>query len=100
VAQNGGNSRGYVMNINELTRTATTLDLYDLGYYAVAQGSAQILANGDYFFMGGQIEADPQFQYGAEFGISSGSIVYSETTKKSEGYRAWRVPNLSNLPTN
>jgi hypothetical protein len=100
IEENGGNSRGYVMNVNESTMVATTQYLYNMGYNAVAQGSAQVLGNGDYFFMGGQIEADPQFQYGAEFGISSGNIVYSETTPKSEAYRAWRVPNLSNLPAN
>jgi hypothetical protein len=95
----GGNSRGYVMNLNESTMVATTLELYNMGYYAVAQGSAQKLSNGDYFFMGGQIAgAKQQFQYGAEFGILSGNIVYSEQTNKSEAYRAWRVPNLSNLP--
>ncbi len=100
VEQNGGNSRGYVMNIDESTLVATTLDLYNMGYYAVAQGSAQQLGNGDYMFMGGQIEADPQYQYGAEFGLLSGNIVYSETSPHSEAYRVWRVPNLSNLPAN
>jgi hypothetical protein len=100
VVQNGGDSRGYVMNLNEFTMVATTLDLYDMGYYSVAQGSAQLLSNEDYFFMGGQIAgAKQQFQYGAEFG-SAGSVVYSEQTTHSEGYRAWRVANLSAMAPN
>jgi hypothetical protein len=50
--------------------------------------------------MGGQIAgAKQQFQYGAEFG-ATGAIVFSEETTRSEAYRVWRVPNLSNLAPN
>ncbi len=113
VTANGGNSRGYAMQLNEDTLTATITSLFDLGYYALAQGSAQKLSNGDYMFMGGQIlgtaphsgmmpdaqpPSQPQFQFGAEF-TPSGTPVYSETTQ-SNAYRLWRVPDFYNWTAN
>jgi hypothetical protein len=112
IFNNGVNSRGYVLNVNESGLQVTPILLADLGYYAVAQGSAQVLSNGDYEFLGGQIVgAAPHdstrnglpptpsyYEEGSEV-TPSGSVVYSEDVQ-SPAYRLWRVTDLYNVPTN
>jgi hypothetical protein len=106
ITSNGGHSRGYVLNVDEGGLQATPQMLFDLGYYAVAQGSAQVLSNGDYEFMGGQIIGkepgnNPQpsaYQQGAEV-TPAGVTTYSEVSQ-SQAYRLWRVTDFYNLPAN
>ena len=38
----GGNSRGYVLNVDEANRTVTPLLVQDLGYYSAGLGTAEI----------------------------------------------------------
>jgi len=58
VAQNGpANSRGYVLNLDEVNKTATPILLADLGNYSAAVGTAQRLANNNYAFGSGFINS-------------------------------------------
>ena len=116
VTSEGGDSRGYVLNVNESGLQVTPMLLQDVGYYALAQGSAQILSNGDYEFMGGQIQGAPPasgalapfsapppqevnaYQQGAEI-TPAGVTTYSEYAH-SPAYRLWRVTDFYNVPTN
>jgi hypothetical protein len=50
-----GNSRGYVFSVDENAMTATVLLASDLGTYSPAFGSAQLLSNGNYSFLSGNI---------------------------------------------
>ena len=50
-----GNSRGYVFSLDENAMTTTVLLAADLGTYSPAFGSAELLSNGNYFFLSGNI---------------------------------------------
>jgi hypothetical protein len=50
-----GNSRGQVWSINESTRTATLLLNVDMGVLSPVVGSAQLLNNGNYQFVNGNL---------------------------------------------
>ena len=45
------NSRGMAVNFSESTMQVTPVLSSDLGVYSAAMGSAQLLSNGDYFFL-------------------------------------------------
>lgn len=49
----GGNSRGYVLSVDETNMTATPVLLKDLGAFSQWWGSAQHLTNGNYHFLNG-----------------------------------------------
>ena len=54
IAQMGsGNSRGYVLSVDETNMTATPVLLADTGAYSQWWGSAQLLSNGNYQFLNG-----------------------------------------------
>jgi hypothetical protein len=58
VAQMGsGNSRGYVLSVDETNMTATPVLLKDLGAFSQWWGSAQRLNNGNYHFLNGCLGA-------------------------------------------
>jgi len=44
------NSRGMAVTFSERSLTVTPVVSFDLGYYSLAMGSAQLLGNGNYFF--------------------------------------------------
>ena len=50
-----GNSRGYVFSLDETTMTVTVVLAADLNSYSPSFGSAQLLANGNYAFLSGDI---------------------------------------------
>ena len=88
----GGNSRGMALLVDEIKMVVTPLLSVDLGTYAPALGSAQLLSNGNYFFQPGlpttyNIEIQPTS------GTTSGTQVYNLSTPAS-CYRAWRLPFL------
>jgi hypothetical protein len=100
VSENGGYSRGYVLSVNEAGLQVTPTLLTSLGVYAVAQGSAQTLANGDYEFMGGQINGLNGITLEEGFELTpAGTIVYTEIAR-SEAYRMWRMEDFYHVPTN
>jgi arylsulfate sulfotransferase len=104
ITSNGGDSRGYVLSVDESGLQVTPQLLADVGFYAVAQGSAQVLTNGDYEFMGGQIyglepSSTPLFyQEGVEL-TPAGATTFSEMAQ-SAAYRLWRTQDLYHVPTN
>jgi hypothetical protein len=53
VQSHGGNSRGYVLAVDESAMTAQPVLLADLGAFSQWWGSAQLLSNGDYHFLSG-----------------------------------------------
>lgn len=93
-----GNSRGQVLNINETARTASLAINADLGVFAAALGSAQRLANGNYFFGAGFI-APPPFQTQSIEVTTAGAIVYNLHSQAGQ-YRAFRMASLYAPPAN
>jgi arylsulfate sulfotransferase len=95
----GCNSRGMALTIDESNMTVTPVMSQDLGVYAGALGSAQLLSNGDYFFQPGQV--DEVNGFGLEY-IPIPQSVNGTLTDSLEGpssYRSFRQADLYHPPT-
>lgn len=90
-------SRGQVLQLDEVNRTATLVLNADLGAYAPALGSAQPLPNGNYHFDLG-FGTNPSGSYAQSLEVNmSGQIVYAIQADTIE-YRSFRMPNLYTAP--
>ena len=95
-------SRGMSLMVDEATMQVTPVLSVDLGVYSSAMGSAQLLADGNYFFLAAVV-ANGLSLYGYDieiqptFGTGSGSQVLDLAGPPS--YRSWQMPNLYNPPT-
>ena len=75
----------------------------DLGYYSTAMGSAQLLSDGNYFFMPGWVlvTIDNLASYAMEIlptaGTDTGTTVFN--LESQEEYRGWQMSSLYNPPT-
>jgi arylsulfate sulfotransferase len=97
-----GYSRGMALNFDETTRQVTPALSQSLGKYSPAMGSAQLLANGNYYFLpaivfistnslvSNSIELFPQT------GTITGAQVWN--LEGPESYRAWRMATLYDPP--
>jgi arylsulfate sulfotransferase len=97
IKEYGGHSRGMVLNVDIPNMTVSNAVAQDLGVYSLAEGSAQLLANGDYMFLA----ADVPYKSGVvelsnEY-TTGGTMTYSEGALTG-AYRAFRVPNLYSAP--
>jgi arylsulfate sulfotransferase len=96
-------SRGMALTVDEAAMTVTpVLSQYLYGYSSGGDGSAQLLDDGNYFFL-------PSIIYGKK-GIFAHNIEVFPTPggvngtkaldlETNEAYRAWQVPDLYNPPT-
>jgi hypothetical protein len=103
LGQGSGNSRGMALTVDESFLQVTPVLSADLGVYGSAMGSAQMLADGNYFFLppnvlvslsvvaGYAIEIQPT--PGTERGIQILNL------QGPEHYRAWQIRNLYSPPT-
>jgi hypothetical protein len=92
-AMQGGNSRGQVLRIDEPNRMVTPLLNADLGVYAAAVGSAQLLRDGNYHFDAGfVIENNTIDAYSFEVD-PNGQIRY-EAQQNVILYRTFRIANM------
>ena len=90
------NSRGQLLELDEPNRTATLTVNIDLGVYGYALGSAQRLANGNYQFQPGIVNAAaPQFSYDMEV-TGAGTTAFEMQGPPS--YRDWRMRTLYDPP--
>lgn len=86
-------SRGQVYRLNVKTHTATQILNANLGVYSHAQGSAQRLPNGNYFFTAGSIQYTPFLARDIEVN-PKGQTVFSQVLYGNTEYRAWMLPTL------
>lgn len=88
-------SRGQVYQLNEKTRVATQILSGDVGVYAIAQGTAQRLANGNFNFTAGLVTSPtPPNAYAQDVEmLPNGTRVYVLQVNAPE-YRAWRLATL------
>ncbi|MEO8661058.1 MAG: aryl-sulfate sulfotransferase [Bryobacteraceae bacterium] len=97
VTQNGtGNSRGYVINVDEVNHTVTPVLLADLGNYSAAVGTAQRLANNNYAFGSGFINVPVQSGQSIEVVGAPQPTGTLDYTIQSTGYvyRQYRLKGL------
>lgn len=90
----GCDSRGQVWTLDQQHHVATLRLNADLGRYWQALGSAQQLANGDFYFAGGLPYKGPAPNSSEEEFRANGTKVYELDSTFAE-YRAYRVGDLS-----
>jgi hypothetical protein len=91
-AGGAGNSRGYVMQIDEVNLVATPILLADLGVNSVAVGSAQILDNGNYHFHAGFIPSPAA--HALTFELLPDGTQNSTFEELDQVYRSYRMTSL------
>jgi hypothetical protein len=97
-----GNSRGMAFIVDESNMTVTPVLSQGLGYFGYALGSAQLLSNGNYFFLNGLVTPpNPAAGYAVEVlptaGTVNGSVIWN--LQSSKAYRAWLMPDMYAPPT-
>jgi hypothetical protein len=92
-AEQGGNSRGQVLAIDEPSRTVKPVLNADLGVYSQAVGSAQLLRDGNYAFDAGFVVEDGGIDSYSFEVDSTGAIVYSAHANAIL-YRSFRMVDM------
>jgi hypothetical protein len=86
------NSRGYVLQVDEVNHTAKPVMLTDLGVYSAAVGTAQILENGNYHFEAGFVRTPFNQAFAIE--IEPDGRRNFECQDPTQTYRAYRMQSL------
>jgi hypothetical protein len=100
VGLGSGNSRGYVLSIDQTNMTATPLLLADMGVYSFAFGSALRLSNGDYSFEQGILNSLGLINQTIEVAPTSiqGTQGFKFQERGDWTYRGVRMTDLYTLP--
>lgn len=94
--EGGGNSRGQALQVDEQNMVVTPVLNANLGYFAYAVGSAQLLSDGNYHFDVGFVEENNTVDsYSLEV-APSGQIVYN-AHQNVILYRTFRMANMYNM---
>jgi hypothetical protein len=95
-------NRGMAVTFSESAMQVTPVLSVDLGYYSPANGSAQLLADGNYFFVPSivLISLNVTDAYTLEVGPTpvTGAADVIVNIQGPEHYRGWQVPNLYSPP--
>ena len=97
-----GNSRGIALTFTESNLQVTPVLSADLGVYSTADGSAQLLSNGNYFFVPAVVLASltSEIAYFIQIlptaGTDTGTQVLN--VQSTDVYRAWQMPSFYNPP--
>lgn len=99
-APNDCNSRGMSLTFDEAGLQVTPVLSANLGVYSDAMGGAQLLADGNYFFMAAIVPAKSFDSYDIEIQPASGTGTGPQVLNLSgpPGYRSWLMPNLYSPP--
>jgi hypothetical protein len=100
-------SRGMSLTVDETNFTVTPIVSLDLGAYSTAMGSAQLLSNGNYFFLNPIVfvsEQNSTFAFSEEFAPTPAApqVGPADVLMDISGpqqYRGWQMPNLYAPPT-
>ena len=99
---NDCNSRGMALTIDEASMQVKPVMSVNLGVYSSAMGSAQLLADGNYFFLGAIVSNGAGVLNGYDIqiqptpGTDTGPQVMNIQGPPS--YRSWQMTNLYNPP--
>jgi hypothetical protein len=100
-----GDSRGMALTIDDTPGSlqVTPVLSADLGVYSTSGGSAQLLSDGNYFFMPAvvQVSLSSQDSYSIEILPTAGTDTGTQVLniQGPEGYRGWQMSSLYNPPT-
>ena len=92
-----GDSRGYVLNIDEVHKVVTPVLLADLGYFSVALGTAEQLSNGNYHFEAGWANVVPPYSEAIEV-FPDGTLGFTTQIVGTLCYRNFRLLSLYTPP--
>ena len=93
----GGNSRGYVLTVDETNMTVTPLLIQDLGNYSAGLGSAQVIpGSSNYHFDNGYLQPSP-FTKALEI-TPTGSTDFELDSAGIWTYRSFRMQDLYTPP--
>jgi hypothetical protein len=92
-----GDSRGYVLTVDQTHKVVTPILLADLGVYSFALGTSELLANGDYHFEAGIINPPPPFSEAIEV-FPNGTLGMTQKISTIT-YRTFRMVNLYTPPS-
>jgi arylsulfate sulfotransferase len=93
-----GDSRGYVLSVDETNLQVTPVLLADLGIFSGALGTAERLDNGDYHFDAGFSPTAPPYAMTVEV-FPDGTLSYALQVEGLRAYRAMRVISLYSPPS-
>jgi arylsulfate sulfotransferase len=95
-------SRGMALTVDQANMQVTPVLSADLGVYSEADGSAQLLSDGNYFFLPAVVFVTPSkvVSQSLEIYPSAGTLTGPKVlnVQTTEEYRAWQMPNLYNPP--
>jgi arylsulfate sulfotransferase len=98
-----GNSRGMALTFDEATMTVTPVLSVDLGVFSTGSGSAQLLSNGNYYFLPAVVlvNLNTEDSYSMEVlpTPSSGTGAQVLNIQGPTGYRGWQMKSLYQPPT-
>jgi hypothetical protein len=104
---NDCDNRGMAISFSETSMQVTPVMSVNLGYYSSANGTAELLADGNYFFMAGIVPVvvngnlvDNSFslEVGATPVTGPASVIVN-MQGSGEQYRGWQMPNMYSPPT-
>jgi len=98
-----GNSRGIALTIDETSLQVTPVLSVDLQVKSYADGSAQLLSNGNYFFLASDVLLPGTLSfvsYNDEIRPKTGTLGGGQVLniQAPQNYRAWRMTDLYNPP--
>lgn len=95
-------SRGMAFTLDESAMQVMPVLSVDLGVYSSAMGSAQLLADGNYYFLAAIVGGGASLNgYDIEIQPVAGTDTGTQVLNISgpPGYRSWQMPNLYSPPT-
>lgn len=92
-----GDSRGYVLNVDQVNKVVTPVLLADLGYFSVALGTAELLSNGNYHFEAGWANVVPPYSEAIEV-FPDGTLGFTTKIVGTLCYRNFRMISLYTPP--
>jgi arylsulfate sulfotransferase len=93
-----GDSRGYVLDVDQVNMVVTPILLDDLGFYSEALGTSMQLTNGDYYFDAGFADAVPSYCQFIEVFPNATNTFTIQMGTNVKAYRSIRMDNLYTVP--
>ena len=94
-----GNSRGYVLNVDQVHKTVTPVLSADLGVYSQALGTAELLSDGHYHFEAGFASAPPAPAGESIEVYPDATLGFTQKVSGTLCYRNFRMVNLYAPPS-
>jgi len=96
------NNRGMALTVDEKTMQVTPVLSQDLGYYSSSMGSAQLLYNGNYFFLPALVALGTNHivSFNMQLLPTGGSVNATKVLniQGTEVYRSWQMPDMYTPP--